>query len=259
MRSPLLLLAVLVLGACESLGRGVAEAVLEASGRTPEDTRRCEVVGPPFQGLADQLAAQDDLPPVGSGTERRELKVLFIHGIGTHLPGHGAALADNLGRALGLGVLAPRVKWIVIEDPSGKGREIGEINITRMVDERRQRVLDFHELTWSVVTRRAKDAIGFDRNSCFTSRRASTNQTMRAFVNDIAPDPIAFAGEKRAEILSAVGQTLCWAASRRCSRPAPRRRRSAVRRRGSADRMRPTPSGASSPAPTSWPSAIRTT
>ncbi len=215
MRRPLVLLAVLALAACESLGRGVAQAVLEATGRTAEDTRKCEVVGPPFQGLEGLLAAQDGPPPIGSEPDRRELEVLFIHGIGTHLPGHGAALADNLGRALGLEVLAPRAKRIVIEDPSGQGDEVGEINITRMADARRRRVLDFHELTWSVVTRYAEEAIDFDRNSDFTSRRASVNQTMRAFVNDIAPDPIAFAGVQRPKILSAVGQTLCWAVARR--------------------------------------------
>jgi hypothetical protein len=215
MRAPLLLLVALALTGCQSLGRGIAEAVLEATGRSSEDTRKCEVVGPPFTGLEGRLAVQDGLPPVGSEPDRRELKVLFIHGIGTHLPGHGAALADNLGRALGLEVRAPRAKRIVIEDPSGHGSEIGEVNITRMVDARRQRVLDFHELTWSAINQPAKQAMGFDQNSYFTTRRASINQTMRAFVNDIAPDPIAFAGVNRQKILSAVGQTLCWAVSRR--------------------------------------------
>lgn len=208
MRRGLAILAVLALTGCQSFGRGIAEAVLEASGRSAEDTRACEVVGPPFRGLEPYLEAQDALPPVGSEPGRRELKILYIHGIGTHLPGHGTALADNLSRAMDLAVVAPRAKRIVIESPLGGGEDIGEINITRMVDRRRQRDVTFHELTWSTINRRAKEAIGFDQKSYFTSRRASINQAMRSFVNDIAPDPIAFAGINRAKILRAVGRTL---------------------------------------------------
>jgi len=214
-RKILLAAALLLLAGCQSFGRGVAEAVLEASGRSGEDTRRCEVVGPPFEGLESYLRAQEALPPIGqAGPGRRQLKILYVHGIGTHLPGHGTALADNLGRALGLAVTAPRSKRIVIESPLGGGEVLGEINVTRMVDERRQRDAAFYELTWSPINRRAKEAIVFDQRSYFTSRRASINQALRAFVNDVAPDPIAFAGVNRDKILRAVGQTLCWAASR---------------------------------------------
>lgn len=210
-----ILLALLLSAGCTAFGRGVAEAVLEASGRSGEDRRRCEIVGPPFRGLEPHLAAQDALPPVGAaGPGRRELKILYIHGIGTHLPGHGSALADNLARAMDLSVLAPRAKRIVVENPVGGAEPLGEINITRMVDRTRRRDVAFHELTWSGINRRAKEAIGFDQMSYFTSRRASINQAMRSFVNDVAPDPIAFAGVNRMKILRAVGQTLCWAASR---------------------------------------------
>lgn len=216
MRGRFLLCAVaLLLPGCQSFGRGVAEAVLEASGRSTEDTRRCEVVGPAFHGLEPYLAEQDRLPPIdAAGPGRRQLKILYIHGIGTHLPGHGSALADRLGEALGLRVMAPRSKRIVLASPLGGNEVLGEINITRMVDERRQRDAAFYELTWSLINRRAKEAIGFDQSSYFTSRRASINQALRAFVNDVAPDPIAFAGVNRDKILRAVGQTLCWAASR---------------------------------------------
>lgn len=211
----LLGVALFLLAGCESFGRGVTQAVLQASGRSSEDTRRCEVVGPAFYGLEPYLAEQDRLPPIGAaGSGRRQLKILYIHGIGTHLPGHGSALADRLGEALGLRVTAPRAKRIVIASPLVADEVLGEINVTRMVDERRQRDLAFYELTWSIINRRAKEAIGFDRSSYFTSRRASINQALRAFVNDVAPDPIAFAGVHRERILRAVGQTLCWAASR---------------------------------------------
>ena len=37
---------------------------------------------------------------------------------------------------------------------------------------------------------------------------------MRSFVNDIAPDPLAYAGQKREPILVSVGQSICWVVSR---------------------------------------------
>ncbi len=189
--------------------------MLEASGRSGEDRRTCEIVGPPFEGLAPHLAARDSLPPFGAaGPGRRQLEILYIHGIGTHLPWHGTALAENLGRALGLSVSAPRGKRILIESPWGGDEVLGEIDITRMVDERRRRDLAFYELTWSAINRRSEEAIAFDQNSSYITHRASLNRAMRSFVDDVAADPIAFAGVSRDKILHAVGQTLCWAASR---------------------------------------------
>ena len=37
---------------------------------------------------------------------------------------------------------------------------------------------------------------------------------MRSFVNDVAPDPLAYAGQKREPILVAVTQSICWVVSR---------------------------------------------
>ena len=37
---------------------------------------------------------------------------------------------------------------------------------------------------------------------------------MRSFVNDVAPDPLAYAGQKREPILVAVTQSICWMVSR---------------------------------------------
>lgn len=90
----------------------------------------------------------------------------------------------------------------------------GEVTITRMVDERHQRDAAFYELTWTIIDRRAKEAPGFERSSHFASRWASIAQALRAFVDDVAPDPIAFPGVDRVRILRAVGPTLRWAASR---------------------------------------------
>jgi hypothetical protein len=44
--------------------------------------------------------------------------------------------------------------------------------------------------------------------------RRARRTTARSFVNDIAPDPLADAGQKREPILVSVGQSICWVISR---------------------------------------------
>ena len=203
------------LAGCESFGRGVTQAVLQGTNTTSEDTRSCEVEGRPFPGIEPFLAAQDNLPPFGESVgDRPEVKVLYVHGIGTHAPGHGTALRQNLATSLGLDTRAPRPKRIVIEHPQFPGQDLGELNITRLTDADRRRDLLFYELTWSPITQPDKDLLAFDKEQEYVLRRAAVNQAMRTFVNDIAPDPLAYAGRKRAPILTSVIQSICWMVSR---------------------------------------------
>ncbi len=102
-RTGLALIALLAIVGCEGFGRGVTQAVLEGSSEPTEDTRSCEVEGRPFPGIEPFLEAQDRLPPFSEGeTGRPEVKVLYVHGIGTHVPGDGTALRNNVATSLGL-------------------------------------------------------------------------------------------------------------------------------------------------------------
>jgi hypothetical protein len=210
-----LLLLPLALAGCESFGRGVTEAVLKGSDGEAEDTRNCEVEGRPFTGIEPYLGKQDKLPPYGESVgDRPEVKVLYVHGIGTHVPGDGTTLRDTLAKSLGLDIRAPRPKRIVIASPNFPGQNLGEINITRLSDADRRRDLLFYELTWSPITQPDKDLLAFDKEQDYVLRRASLNQAMRTFVNDVAPDPLAYAGQKHEPILVAVTQSICWVVSR---------------------------------------------
>jgi hypothetical protein len=205
----------LLLAGCESFGRGVTQAVLEGTQGAGEDTRNCEVEGRPFHGVEPYLAEQDKLPPFGENVgDRPEVKVLYVHGIGTHAPGHGTALRQNLATSLGLDVRAPRPKRIVVAHPRFADWDLGEINVSRLTDEARRRDLLFYELTWSPITQPDKELIAFDKEEEYVLRRAAVNQAMRSFVNDVAPDPLAYAGQKREPILIAVTQSICWVVSR---------------------------------------------
>jgi hypothetical protein len=211
----LALLTLLALAGCEGFGRGVTQAVLERTQGQGEDTRSCEVEGRPFAGVEPYLAKQDKLPPFGEGvSDRPEVKVLYVHGIGTHAPGHGTALRQNLAKSLGLDARAPRPKRIVIASPQFPDQDLGEINVTRLTNESRERDLLFYELTWSPITQPDKDLVAFDKEQEYVLRRAALNQAMRTFVNDVAPDPLAYAGRKREPILVAVTQAICWVVSR---------------------------------------------
>jgi hypothetical protein len=209
------LLPFALLGGCESFGRGVTEAVLKGSDGETEDTRNCEVEGRPFTGIEPYLAKQDKLPPYGESVgDRPEVKVLYVHGIGTHVPGDGTPLRQTLAKSLGLDVRAPRPKRIVIASPKFPDQNLGEINVSRLTDEAHQRDLLFYELTWSPITQPDKDLLAFDKEQDYVLRRASLNQAMRTFVNDVAPDPLAYAGQKHEPILVAVTQAICWVVSR---------------------------------------------
>ena len=76
----LVLVSLLALGACESFGRGVTQAVLQGTGGESEDTRSCEAEGRPFPGIEPYLLAQDKLPPfagaVGDRPEGRRRDLL---------------------------------------------------------------------------------------------------------------------------------------------------------------------------------------
>jgi hypothetical protein len=202
------------LAGCEGLGRGVAQAVLERTQGEGEDTRSCEIEGRPFAGIAPYLAKQDQLPPFGESVgDRPEVKVLYVHGIGTHTPGHGTALRQNLANSLALDVRAPRPKRIIIAHPKFPGWDLGEVDVTRLTDEEHRRDLLFYELTWSPITQPDKELIAFDKEQDYVLRRAAVNQAMRSFVNDIAPDPLAYAGQKREPVLISVSQSICWVVS----------------------------------------------
>ncbi|MGH6919791.1 MAG: hypothetical protein ACREJ0_19055, partial [Geminicoccaceae bacterium] len=51
-----------LLAGCASFGEGLARGVMARSGDPAEDTRLCEVSGPPFAGILPMLERQDGYP-----------------------------------------------------------------------------------------------------------------------------------------------------------------------------------------------------
>jgi hypothetical protein len=147
------------------------------------------------------LEHQDGYLPLGqAGPDRPILKVIMVHGVGTHVPGYGVRLAGNLAQALELSVIAPEPKEFPIEAGGFPGEALGALMVTRHTNIARDREMLFFELTWSPISQPAKDAIAFDNTAVHAHRRASLNNVFKRFVNGVAPDPLVDTGTGREKI-----------------------------------------------------------
>lgn len=215
MRRVVSMAVALALGGCASLGEGVTRALLQAGRAEPaEDTRRCEITGAAFPGLEADLRRQDRFPEGSAGDPAKPvLKVVMIHGIGTHYPGYSGRLSANLSRELGLVVTAPQVRETTLVHPKFPDEVLGTLTVQRFTDPARRREMLFYEATWSRLSDSAKESIAFDNSKVHARQRANLNQAAKAFVNDIAPDPLVYVGVGHTRVLSAVFQSMCWAYS----------------------------------------------
>lgn len=201
----------LALAGCASVAEGVTRALLDDRGVRVDDTRDCEIAGGSFDGLRAMLEEQAGFPALGSsGTDRPILKVLMVHGIGTHRPGYAATLETNLAQALGLEVSAPQPIRFEVREPQLGEEPLGTLSVARYANDARDREMLFFELTWSRISDRAKADIAFDTAETHARQRAAFNRLAKAFVNDAAPDPLVYVGVGRAKILAAVTQSICW-------------------------------------------------
>ena len=119
----LLILALVSVSGCASISRGVTEAIMD---REVVDERRCWITGRPFKGLDDlfRTSMAEDVGKV------RRLKVMTVHGIGSHAPGYSRRLLDSLVTQLGLTSMAEKVKTIPLIHPDFDG-DLGVLSVYR--------------------------------------------------------------------------------------------------------------------------------
>jgi hypothetical protein len=220
MRATFLLLLILSLAGCGSFGEGLGRGLMEAQNQ--EDTRMCYIRGPAFDGI-EQLIDLSQQPGPKSGGD---LKVLMVHGIGTHLPGYSTRLAENLARELDLDIVDREPKTVslrltaekeAMEMASSRGvlrGEIGDSNGTLKVQRYRSksspRQMIFYELTWSEITDADKKIMAYDDSGEYSFRRAGVNNDLKHFVNSHLPDPLIYLGDAQLNIQLSVSQALCW-------------------------------------------------
>ena len=214
-RTCLVFLSLGLLAGCASFGRGVTEALLGTQQNEAKDTRFCTIDGEAFSGIAPVLERQAADPVSAGNPDRVTTKLVYVHGIGDHQPGHSGELLRSLIETLQLSVRADVSKRIVLAPPSEVAPPYGEVNIIRLTDTERRRELLFYELTWNPITFEDKAILDFDKAVVYSGQRAAVNQRFRLFANSALPDPLAFIGNRGADIRGSVGQALCWALSAR--------------------------------------------
>jgi hypothetical protein len=197
MKLILILAFYLTLTGCASFGKGVAEAVLEKQGS--EDTRVCEVRGKPFDGIEPKLSNTNG-----------KLKVLMVHGVGHHIPGYSTQFLEKLAHETGLTVQARKYKEIVLTDPQDNSKNLGTLQVNRLLNEAGTKELLFYELTWSPITDPDKQILAYDNSGKYSFRRAAVNDMLKQFSNDTGPDPMIYLGDKRDDIIMSFRQSFCW-------------------------------------------------
>ncbi|MEQ1529853.1 MAG: hypothetical protein ABL925_11090 [Methylococcales bacterium] len=185
------------LNSCSSLGKGIAEAVLEK--QTSVDNRICEIWGPNFSGLSPHL-----------NNSSGKMKLLMVHGVGDHLPGYSTQFLEKLAKELDLSVMSRQQKNITLTDRFDADKNLGNLRINRLLNKDRNKELLFYELTWSAITAKQKEVLAYDNSGEYSFRRAQINDMMKKFSNDTGPDPIIYLGESRADILVSFAQAFCW-------------------------------------------------
>lgn len=135
--------------------------------------------------------------------------MLYVHGIGTHRPGHSTIISENIARSLGLDVFT-RHKDVPIMNPGNPGQRLANLRIIDIRDQDASKRLIFYELTWSEITSERKRVLDFDTSGEYAHRRASFNNTMKAFLNDVGPDAMIYMTDRPNLILTATQQAICW-------------------------------------------------
>ncbi|MGD0958835.1 MAG: hypothetical protein ABSB19_03420 [Methylomonas sp.] len=192
-----LLSGLIFLTGCASFGKGIAEAFMEKQDNV--DTRVCEITGDTFRGLKPQLEVPE-----------RKMKVLMVHGVGNHLPGYSTQFLEMLAKELDLTVTSKSDKNITLADPHHPAKKLGNLRITRYLNNSKTQELLFYEYTWSEITAKEKEVLAYDNSGEQSFRRAEVNDLLKKFSNDTGPDPIIYLGGKREEILAGFGQAFCW-------------------------------------------------
>lgn len=190
-----------LLSGCASFGEGVTTAFLEK--QKEEDLRECRVEGKSFGGLQQSFDKSS-----------HSVKVLMVHGVGTHIAGYSTQFQEKLADELNLPARSSQYKEIHLVDKEFPGKDLGVLRIRRLLSEDRSREMLFYELTWSAITNPEKELLKYDTSGAYSFRRADVNQMLKQFSNDTSPDPMIYLGKSREEILGSFRMAFCWMVGR---------------------------------------------
>ena len=207
----LVILAITAMQGYASIAEGVTRGLSAEDGEKPP--RPCDVTGPAFQGISEGLRRLElsGSAVVGATADFPRLKVMMVHGIGTHPPGYSARLQRNLTQALGLTKREELIKELGLRAPEFFGDEpLGHLRVFRYMNEAGTQEMLFYELSWSEITAPAKSTLAYDTSGEYEYKRSQINHALKVFLNDRMADPMAYFGESNEKILRSVGTGICW-------------------------------------------------
>jgi len=199
-----LVLAMALLSGCSSISKGITQAYLE---HETEDTRECWITGRSFDGLDDLLKAENE---AASGTsDVDQLKILMVHGIGNHAPGHSRRLQDGLVEEYGFDLIDETIKTITLRHPRYP-ESLGVLRVHRYMSRQSPQEMLFYELTWDSIVDKEKELLSFDYSTEASIKRAPFNHTLKTFINNTVPDALVYNTRYRVPIQLSVAQSICW-------------------------------------------------
>jgi len=207
----MLLMLLPSLSGCASIARGVTAALVDSKGKEV-DARECYVRGRPYAGIDSEVKKRQSAL-TDTGVEKTHLKVLMVHGIGSHKPGYATQLSENLARELELPKVQENLKEINLMNPLFPDMNLGSLRVTRHFNDDGTREMLFYELTWDTIVEKEKETISFDNSGEYSYRRASINKTLKFFINDTVPDLVMYYGNFRQPIQMSIAQAMCWMVS----------------------------------------------
>ncbi len=203
----------LLMAGCAGIAKGVTQAILEKKETATTDARQCYVRGRPFEGL-ETFLSREEKGVSEPGAKCPDLKVLMVHGMGSHQPGYSARMAENLTRALSLDRVQEQYKELTLYRPQDPERKLGNLRVCRFMNGDGSRNMIFYELTWDSIVEQEKQDISFDGSEEYAYRRATINRLLKEFVNNTLPDVLMYNGTSHEMIHLAVAQSLCWMLTR---------------------------------------------
>ena len=162
--------------------------------------------GAPFVGIMNQAESGVD------DSRGTTVRMLLVHGIGTHQPGWSVPLQSRIAANKGLNSLDREVKRIEILSDDFGDETLGRLIISRFFNRESGAELITYELTWSAITEPWKQQLAFDTTGFYREKRAEFNQNLKVFLNDRLLDPVAYLGKSNDRIRSSAVEALCFAA-----------------------------------------------
>jgi hypothetical protein len=191
----------LMLGGCASTAEGITRALID-NGKE-QQPRLCKVSGPAFKGIEARL--DNESGELAGNT----LRVVLVHGIGTHDAGWSLPLMQRLVAKLGLNSIDRQIKRVDVLADEFPGETLGQVVVMRFFDRQSATELIAYELTWSAITAERKRKLAYDTSAVYSDSRAEFNQNLKVFLNDRAIDPVAYLGESQERIRVSAGKALC--------------------------------------------------